>query len=116
MSDPKAEMFVKRICEQTLSGVLAWEATSDADVFQSTIAGYIVRFAAEDSDSGEVYILKLFNEDGELIDKYDDETLRREMSGQRVSWFNTMGKAYRVARRRAMGVDEALSEIIKELE
>lgn len=119
MSDPKAETFVRRVCAQTLSGAIDWEATSVNDSFQSTIAGFIVRFACEERSSGDgnVYVLKLFNDDGDLIDTYDNETLDgHPVYNAPRSYFNTMREAYGKVRRQVMGVDEALDLIIKELE
>ena len=116
MSEDKPTVFVTRLCNRTLVNKIPWEKTSTESVFQATIGDYIVRFLHQ--ADGNRYIIELYNSDNELVDKFHDE----EFDGPPESYeegsgpmFALMHRAFAVARRKAMGTEDALDSILDAL-
>ena len=118
MSQEQPRVFVERICERTLASKIQWEKTSTESVFQAILAGYIVRFR-HDAD-GNQYIIELYNSDNELVDKFDDQQFDcpdPEYPGPpEYPMFTMMERAFAAARRKAMGIEDALNKILRELQ
>jgi hypothetical protein len=64
------------------------------------------------------YFIEIVNEDGRTIDRFSDVTLEKtDPSPQdHPGHFITMKDLFDVARRKALGVDQALDEILRNLD
>lgn len=65
------------------------------------------------------YVVELMNADGRIIDRFSDVTLEGtdpSPGGGHPNHFVRMRELYETARRQAFGVDQALDEILKELD
>ena len=114
MSDASAEAklarLINRLVEKTLEGSVEWERTVPEDYFQATFPAYTVHIGKEVDTFTEraSYVLKIFNEDNELIEEVTDGQLRGEMTDS----FARMAALHSGARRKAMGVEEAVDNLL----
>jgi hypothetical protein len=107
MAATKAEKFVDSICNKTLDGQIEWERTAEAGKFQATLGNYIVMFSEGDDFPGE-FELSIYNLAEELVERYESTYMGGNLANQ-------MAKAHRQARHQAMGVDQALDDLLGEL-
>ncbi len=101
----KAEVFVKRVCEKTITEELKWEKTPNDATFQAAIGKFLVRFRESDDN----YYIELYDNRGTELDTYTNIDFDSEMR-------STMREAYNAARRQARGVAQALDDILGELD
>ena len=110
----KVERLVEVLAEKTYSGELPWEPTEDEDVFQCSFPNYSVRVYSRGSYEGPItYILALYNANGVKIEEINDRDLDTE--GFEES-YATMEQMYVGARRKAMGVNDALDDLLTYLD
>ena len=117
MTNPKMARLLARLVEKTDQGKVSWEETEQTDVYQAAFPGYSVRISYREATGllalGTTdYLLSIFNEDGTQIDEASDVDLKSDYSDS----FNRMKKLHEDARRKALGVDEALDKILAELD
>lgn len=116
MRDVKAEQFLRRLFAKTMAGEVTWERTPEAGVFQTTVASYIVLFQPNRRAERKLFEIRLLDTEGAMLDSYDDEMFdERGHAADPGSMFVTMTDAYSTARRQAMGIVQALDEILDEL-
>jgi len=117
MADDKMVVLAKKLLSRTKEGKLHWEMTSHDDVYQVAFANYVVRLLSRAGSEGpEIdYIMQILNERGQLVDEVSDVDLTRLMaSGETM--FPAMRDLYDLARRTAMGVEQALTTLLDELD
>jgi len=115
MAEDKGRQFVDRICEKTIAGSLSWEKTTKEGLLQTTLGGYVIRFSYD--DDGQLYTLSLFNVEGQRMEVFNDEQFDRPGTApEPTSMFQKMKLAYTAARRKALGVDKAITDILTELQ
>ncbi|MEN6441924.1 MAG: hypothetical protein ABFD97_25465 [Syntrophobacter sp.] len=110
----KQAEFVKRLHGRTLDGDLNWYKTESDGVFQFQFPDYLVqvyqRWADDNEDTVYTYI-SIFNKEGGLIDTFNDTALSEsESMGADSTFF--MVDLYENARRIAMGMEQALDNLI----
>lgn len=113
----KSMTFVTRICERTIAGKITWAKTPKPNMYQTTVGAYILRFsvtASHQEEGEDLYKLAIYNQDNEVVDSYDDESLTAQ--GGAPGIYKVMKAAHEYARRVAMGVDNALDQILDNLE
>lgn len=116
MSNPKFVRVVQLLLKKTLEDEdIIWEETSSEGMFSASFSDWSVLIGIRPSrstpDSEDVFI-QLVNYQGNVIDEIDDEDMRVYIDDA----YNRMSDLYQAARRRALGVDEALNDILRNLE
>ena len=114
----KALAFVDAICRKTMQGGLRWEKTAKTHVFQSAVGKFIVLFSVEekDQDPDSIYVIRLLDSEGELIERLTDETFETaQLARNEGSLFKRMKAAYEKVRYEVMGVEKALNSVLEEL-
>ncbi len=112
MPDPKRVALLNRLLEKTYQGKVLWEPSIDEGAFQANFSGYSVRLFPR----GAQYILQIYNEEGSLIEEFNDEELIGGIFPVTGGAFSTMGQIYAMARRVVLGVDKALDTLLSELD
>ena len=100
---------------KTEAGNVAWEPTASDDVFQVAFPQYSVQISTQPSvepDAEVDYIMRIFNQQGTLVEEVTDIDVRKSLEGA----FQIMREIHDGARRKAMGVDDALTNILSELD
>lgn len=115
----KITLLLKRLHEKTLQGKVPWEQSADEGVFQASFKNYSIRISRQPSRHGnldeEDVVFQLFNEKGELIEEVDDTSFSQP-DFLPTSPFKFMADLHAMARRSAMGVDEAVDILLGELD
>jgi hypothetical protein len=117
MNNPKVEAMVRRIKEKTSEGQLQWEETEAEGVYQTAFTSYSVQVSLEDSREaqGTDVVLRIFNSEGKMIEEVRDPDLVGDKYDSPKA-FKEMRELYDTARRYAMGVEQALDQILKDLD
>jgi hypothetical protein len=111
MADPKSLALVARLYRKTVDGKLTWEKTVDEDVFQTSLPKFSVRLFPREVDM----VLQVYNDDGMLLVEVTDPELKGEyIEGQGP--YTVMVEMHKLARRNALGVDQALDNLLTQLE
>ncbi len=111
----KLAKIIVKLVERTKAGSVTWEETGNRGVFQAAFPGYTIQvFSRENEDDPDVldYIVRIVNEEGNVLEEVADLELREVMEHP----LSTMKELYGLARRSALGVDEALNRILSSLE
>jgi len=112
MASDKMVELVKKLVQRTVEGKVPWEQTESDGVFQAAFPGYAVRIFSRLEENRFDYVLCLFNEEGVKIEEVTDVDLRDKIPAA----FLIMKEMHDAARRKAMGVEEALDRILAELD
>lgn len=114
MSYDKMARLVQRLSRVTAERSDLWEPTTENGVFQASFPNYAVRIDSRPGDNyqneDDVY-LSIYDDDGALIEEVADSDLGPLLPDA----YRVMVSLYESARRQAMGVDQALDEILSEL-
>jgi hypothetical protein len=115
MAAGKYEALLSRLVSKTNHNELDWRESPSADTFQTSFANYSVTISETEGRRGQIdYVVSLINSEGVVVDNISDTDLD---SGSGDTYFFQMLRGlYQAARRRALGVDNALDEILKELD
>jgi hypothetical protein len=115
MSYEKIAKMLVVLKERTDVGDLPWSETEEGGVFQSSFSNYSVRILREQNpfEQDEIdIVLQIINDKGDVVEQVRDPDL--------AQWFQKpfifMRDLYESARRRAMGVDDAIDEIMRSLQ
>lgn len=115
MGNPKLAKILLFLADKTSAGTITWEETARPGVFQTSLSDYTIQLSQwenevlpEDPD----YMIQVRNTDGQIIDEARDEQLKEDMQEP----FKIMHALYESARRVAMGVEQALDDIISGLQ
>lgn len=109
MSYPKMANLVVSLLKQTNDGRLHWGQTEKPDVFQAAFPRYSVRMYSRQANQIELdYILQIINDVGDIVEEVADPELREVLDGS----YRVMKDLYEAARRSAMGVEQALDDIL----
>lgn len=114
MSANKYARMLQLLVEQTNSGKLDWKETGDESRFLVSFPSYSILISEEEGEDDTMdYFISIVNSEGKTVDRFSDVTL----SSQNLvaNSFNIMRDLFNEARRRALGVDKALDDIIAHL-
>jgi hypothetical protein len=107
--------LVQKLYRRTSDGCVDWEETEIEGIFQAAFPEYTVRLSVQSPDGhapgSEDYMLSIFNTHGLKIEEVSDVDLAEDL----VDSYEVMKHLYRAARRKAMGVDQALDSILSTL-
>lgn len=116
----KLWQLAERLLKKTRDGSVKWETTADKGVFQTSFPKFSVAvreiwvYGQDEPD----YTITVYGEDGDPIESATDAELRNsvaELENSRMA-FHTMRELFNSARRSATGVNEALDELLAELD
>ena len=115
MDKMKIYSLVTRLLERSKTNNVEWEKTNKESVYQVSLPNYSLRISEliivkkSPLDSRQVeYELSIFNEAGEMIDKFTDEDLS-EIDYNSHAVFKDL---FSLARRSSFGVEGAIDEIM----
>jgi hypothetical protein len=109
----KIETLIQRIHEQTKAGKLKWQLTESEEVFQAAIPNYALRISTRPNRNNRQhtdYVITIYNDEGSPIEDVIDIDLDWSSAGYDPE--ETMKDIYDMARGQAMGVEEALNELL----
>jgi hypothetical protein len=112
--EPPYERLVelsKRLRAATDAGQLDWTAEEDT-AFLWTGAGGAIGVRSRDHDGEEPYELEVFTAARQKVESLGSEWTADE---QPAPWNEAVASLYRAARRRALGVDRILEDLLAEL-
>lgn len=122
MTDEKLIELARLVLEQTNFNNLTWEETAAKDTFQATLSKYVIRVNSRSSiyeQAGTDYILTLVNQDGTIVESFDDVELTKLIKHYPLptdlTGYAIMEEIFKNAKRHALGVDKALDDVLKEL-
>ena len=103
------EKLVVKLTKLTEDGRVAWEPTADENTFLASVSKFVVTIGKFPSyeDVRDDYVFRIRSDEGRVIDE-------AEATGN-PEW-TRLGELYEMARRNALHVDEALSDILSSLE
>ena len=107
MDNDKLLEIANIVFEKTKAGEMSWEKTSEVDVFQTSLPKYSIIVSRP--RGVEFPLLRLFNESGELLEEF---SFARAI---KTHFQDKLIELYDMVRRKALGVDEALDDILKVL-
>lgn len=107
--------LVLKLHAKTKEGQIKWERTASSNIFQYAFPSYVVRISVKqgDADAPDYYIT-VKDSDGTTIESASDVSIGRAFPNAKV--FATMEELFTLARREALGVDQALDSLLSELE
>jgi hypothetical protein len=109
MPDAKLAALIRKLSQKTNENSVQWEKTVEPEVFQASFPGYTIQIT---NDAGDI-ILRIYNDEGALMEEAKDtEFTRDHIPG---GPFTVMNGMFTKARRKALGVDQALDTLLSEL-
>ncbi len=118
MSLSRTGKLLVRIANATAKDAIKWEETSEPGIYQTSFPNYTVQLAdktyphPESREMVTDYVLSIYNKDLKLIEQVDDNMIREENPGMNPGPFSIMQSLYADIRRKVLGVDEAIGEIL----
>jgi hypothetical protein len=89
----------------------------NAGTFQVSFRDNTLRITTKANQDGIDVVVQLLNGNGELVESFSDADLSHQTaSGSGKSWFSIMEELLENARRKALGADKVLDEIIADLD
>lgn len=112
MTSQKHIALVRHLRGKSLEGQLEWEESALGGAFEVALSNYTIRISPENED----YRVSILNREGKFIESFTDVDMRgTTWEGGRTT-FQVFEEIYEVARRISFGVEEALNDILEELE
>ena len=115
MSYPQMVYLMQKLYRRTDAGSVQWEETDIEGVFQAPFPEYTVCLSMQSPDGhvpgSEDYVLSILNARGLKIEEVSDVDLAEDLADS----YEVIRHLYRAARRKAMGVDQALDSILSSL-
>jgi len=115
-----AELAYK-LHQMTIKGKVAWQETVAAGVYQASFSNYSLQISLESSESlqgAKDIRISVFGDDGNEIESFIDEDINQWISdfGDFRSGYHMMHETYEIARRSALGTEQAIDQILLDLE
>jgi hypothetical protein len=113
MLPEKYGQIVDRLVARTSRREIEWRETAHPEQFQVSFPNYSLTLQQRTRRDGSVdYIISIINASGTTVDTFTDEQVDATVGGK---YFQAMGELFEQARRQALGADEALDQVLKEL-
>ncbi|MCK1454357.1 hypothetical protein IVB36_26680 [Bradyrhizobium sp. 35] len=118
MALSKPKRLVRALSAKTQQGAIDWQESLSADTFQASFKDYSVQIALRDGpvEGSPIITLSVLNDEGVVVDRFNDEELDLEGDEERLTWFTMMQEMHNLALRHARGADKALNAILGEIE
>jgi hypothetical protein len=109
---------VKQLSKLTESGTIDWKPSINVNTFQVSFRDNTLRITSRPNENEQDFLVQLVNSNGELVETFSDLDLNDsdEPTESRKSWFGILRDLYENARRKALGADKVLDEIIADLD
>lgn len=112
MPNDKIVTFFELLKKLTNNGNMQWSVTSDDDIYQSSFSNYSVQISKCPDENGEPdYFITIFDSNGETIEHLQPS----DISPPYRKPYLEFSELFEITRRQALGVDQALDDIIKEM-
>src|ERR1017187_5371170 len=111
--------LIERLLLLTTEGRIEWQETADENSFQANVPQYVVtisRTAGEFAVPNWVYEIRVADREGTLVDAASDSDFD---GGTKIGSYppdRALNHLFEGARRKALNVDRALSELISSLD
>ena len=120
MSHKKMAQLLNKLYSKTSNGELDWTVGDDGRSVKLKIADRMISLEDAGNDNDEpLELLTIFGRNGEVVERIDDEYFSGQdlldISGHSSYW-SLMASLREMAFRYATGADEALDEILNELD
>ena len=114
-AEAKLWQLVRRLAEKTAEGAVVWEATADKNTYQTSFPENGVRISeVQRRDLDPRILVEVLDGNGNVIEgSYDVDIVPTD---GRPEALRTIKDLYTTIRRRALGVDSALDNLLSELE
>jgi|SRR5579872_5652117 len=108
----QVQKLVDRLTELTAQGKVKWGETADEQAFQASVQKFIVVVTAVNTYSGDrEYHLRVQDQHGKILEELGGDF--GSLGGER---WNVLQNLHEAARRQALHVDEALTDLLSSLE
>ena len=114
--------LIERLLDLTTEGRIDWQETASENDFLANVSQYVVTISRTDEGTGEFptthyYSIRVADREGTLVDSASDADLDdRPRPGTSRPPKETLKFLFDAARRKALNVDKALSELISSLD
>jgi hypothetical protein len=122
MPDSSRVELLRALVANTSKGLLRWEATPTEGQFQVALSEYTLTARQIPSENGvpdeNDYLFSIFNSEGQMVDSFSDVHVASESFDSpdaRAGFYRAITDFYCKARSSALGVDQAISSILQEL-
>jgi hypothetical protein len=116
MSLPKQAGMVKKLAQLTKEGLIDWKSSLNQSSFQVSFRDNTIRITTRDRGDEVDILIQLLNGNGEIVEIFSDVDLGNISTESGQTWFNLMQELLENARRKALGADKVLDEIIADLD
>jgi hypothetical protein len=118
MSLAKQAGMVKKLSDLTDSGVIEWKPSVNEGTFQVSFRDNTLRITTRGAQEQPDVVINLINHNGEIVESFNDIDLNDsdQPTGSTKSWYGIMRELFENARRKALGADRVLDEIIADLD
>lgn len=117
MANDEHVILLYKLAEKTSAGGIDWKKSVDEDTFQVSIRKNTVQIAKIAGQPNPIYTITLLDSEGAEVESFSDFDLDLEEFGKAdQKHFRTMALLFEQARRRAMGADRVMRDILKDLE
>lgn len=113
----KYRLLVERLYTRTINKKLSWERDDD-ETLNYFISDKTVELSyGENFEEETIIIIKIYK-NGDVIEKFDDETLKgpKPRVGGFESYWSLLANLFDTAKRQATGADDALDSLLDELD
>ncbi len=112
MAYEKLTQLLLELIRNTELGNLKWEGTAADGVYQVSFPRFTVQLSERDPDRPDcTFVLSILNSEGAEIEQATHE----DFSGALKQPYSMMKQLYAMARRRALGVEDAIDVLLKNL-
>lgn len=114
--------LIERLLDLTTEGRIAWQETASEDDFVANLSQYVVTISRTDeaTGTGEArtprYWIRVADREGTLVDSASDADFDDILTLIGMSPIEGLKRLFDAARRKALNVDKALSELIASLD
>ena len=111
-----------RLHQRTVEGKIHWEVTVTDGVFQASFSDYSITISVHESeiaDGARDVRIRVLADDGNEIESFTDIDIENEWLTEfsvSTDAFDMMYETYEVARRSALGTEQAINDILSELD
>jgi hypothetical protein len=116
MSLTKQAGMVKKLAQLTKEGLIDWKSSLNQSSFQVSFRDNTIRITTRDRGDEVDILIQLLNGNGEIVEIFSDVDLGNISTESGQTWFNLMQELLENARRKALGADKVLDEIIADLD
>jgi hypothetical protein len=120
MTMEKQKILVSRLLERTTNGDLRWRETIHKNAFQVSLKenSVLVRQKPGEIPDVDDYEFQLINNEGQTVDSFLDLDLAKteDVQADKIKWYRLCEELYDLARRTALGSEQVLNQILRDLD